>query len=399
MPTPVLDIGPPASEAELRDFAGIVFQSFNGFGKPPSRIDQWFEHVGTPNLRVARRAGRVTAGLGLMGFGQFFGGRSVSSMGITAVAVAPPDRGRGVGAEMMRRVLVEVAADGYALSVLYPSTWTLYRAAGYEPAGHTISYRFDLNNLGVRDTSGALRPVALADAEALNTLHAARARGGAGNVDRTPREWRRLFREFEERVYAYGVSAEEGGPLEGYVILNQSSPPGRGIFEMKLRDFVAATPAAARRLLGFFGHHSTMATHVCYEAGPAPAPMMLAREGFAEVTGWSRWMVRVLDAPKAIAQRGFAAGLQVEASVELQDDLLEHNRGCFTLHVADGRGELRPGGAGRVRIDIRGLAPLFTGYLSAEELRTTGLLAGPPAELAALSAAFAGPAPWLNDRF
>ncbi|MGE0480765.1 MAG: enhanced intracellular survival protein Eis [Phycisphaerae bacterium] len=399
MSVDALDIGPPAGESEVREFADIVFQSFNGFGKPPSRIDQWFEHVGVSNLRLARSGGRVAAGLGLMGFGQYFGGRSVSSMGITAVAVAPADRGRGIGAAMMRRVLLEVAAEGYALSVLYPSTWTLYRAAGYEPAGHTISYRFDLKNLGVRDTRGALRPVALADADALNTLHAARAGGGAGNVDRTPREWRRLFREFEERVYAYGVSAEESGPLEGYVILNQSSPPGRGVFELKLRDFVAATPTAARRLLGFFGQHSTMATHVCYEAGPASAPMMLAREGFAEVVGWSRWMVRVLDAPQAIAQRGFAPGVRVDASIELHDDLLKRNHGRFTLHVADGHGELRPGGAGRVRADIRGLAPLYTGYLSAEELQTTGLLAGPAEELAALSAAFAGPAPWMNDRF
>jgi predicted acetyltransferase len=50
-------------------------------------------------------------------------------------------------------------------------------------------------------------------------------------------------------------------------------------------------------------------------------------------------------------------------------------------------------------MDIRGLAPLYTGHLSAEQLALTGLLEGPSEALAAASAVFAGPAPGMGERF
>jgi predicted acetyltransferase len=52
-----------------------------------------------------------------------------------------------------------------------------------------------------------------------------------------------------------------------------------------------------------------------------------------------------------------------------------------------------------VRCDIRTLASVYTGFSSPEEARTWGDLEGPPAALAALGAAFAGPPPWIREMF
>jgi hypothetical protein len=52
-----------------------------------------------------------------------------------------------------------------------------------------------------------------------------------------------------------------------------------------------------------------------------------------------------------------------------------------------------------VRIDVRTLAPLYTGFVSPEQARVGfGLDAG-PADAAALARIFAGPEPWMQDGF
>ena len=56
-------------------------------------------------------------------------------------------------------------------------------------------------------------------------------------------------------------------------------------------------------------------------------------------------------------------------------------------------------GAGGVALSIRGLAPLYSGFMSPDELRVAGALDAPDAELPVLRALFAGPAPHTTDGF
>ena len=67
----------------------------------------------------------------------------------------------------------------------------------------------------------------------------------------------------------------------------------------------------------------------------------------------------------------------------------------------DGSGTARvePGGAGAIRLSRRALAPLYTGFAAPRELALAGGVDGPAGALEARAAAFAGPSPWLADRF
>ena len=47
----------------------------------------------------------------------------------------------------------------------------------------------------------------------------------------------------------------------------------------------------------------------------------------------------------------------------------------------------------------RGLAPLYTSYLSAFEVKNMGLLSGTNEELAKASLVFSGSKPWIGDQF
>ncbi len=56
--------------------------------------------------------------------------------GIAGVVVSPDVRGRGVGHLPMTAMLDRVASLGFPLSALYPATLPVYRALGWELAGH-----------------------------------------------------------------------------------------------------------------------------------------------------------------------------------------------------------------------------------------------------------------------
>ena len=60
---------------------------------------------------------------------------------------------------------------------------------------------------------------------------------------------------------------------------------------------------------------------------------------------------------------------------------------------------MRKGGRGSVKLDVRGLAPLFSSHLSATELALVGMASARDSDLAAANAVFAGPRPWINDHF
>ena len=85
--------------------------------------------------------------------------------------------------------------------------------------------------------------------------------------------------------------------------------------------------------------------------------------------------------------------------MDVADDVLPSNNGRFVLRVVDGRGRVEKGGQGRLRLHIRDLAALYSGYLSPWELRGAGSLMGEATDLAAAALAFGGPRPWLPDMF
>ncbi len=81
------------------------------------------------------------------------------------------------------------------------------------------------------------------------------------------------------------------------------------------------------------------------------------------------------------------------------DDVLPGNNGRFALEVADGTGRVAQGGRGEIKIDVRGLATVYSGHLSARGFQTGGNVDGPIEALNAAAAIFAGPAPWMPDMF
>ncbi len=390
---PEITVGPPADDAELKALADQRTRTYNQ--SPDDAVD-WAEQrkAGIDDIRVVRIGGKVAGGLGLLPGGQFFGGRSVPMTGIGGVGIDPEHRAAGLASSLMRSVVEELRSNGCALSVLYPATQPVYRRVGYELAGSLIGYQVETDLLDVRDRE--LTVELSDDFDVFKELYALRARMTSGSLDRSDDFWTRVFDPPKTTQHRYVVQGP-GGP-EGYVLFTQPSPKG-WMYDLALRDVVALTPRAARRLWTFFADHRSFAGKVKW-TGPVGDPFTLAlREQAWELErSWS-WMLRVVDVERALGERGYSPLIESDLSIEVTDDVLPGNNATFTIAVSGGKASVARNGKARLKVDVRGLAPLYTGFMTAEDLKLAGYIEGSDEALARASAIFSGPAPHLVDFF
>jgi len=381
-----IDVGRPRA-SELRHYERVVEHAFHS-AHEPATAHAWATRVGAANMRVARLGRRVAGGFLWYPMGQWFGGRRVPMWGVAAVGTLPEHRSKGVASAMMRAAMEEASREGVALSCLYPATQPVYRRVGFEQAGTFQSWSLATEEIAARERGLEIREAGRRDERTIRAIAGEFARRSNGTLDRPDALWERIFRPIKGDSFAYLAGDE------GYVVYCKE-PSGQH-YDLVLRDWAALTPAAGRRLLTFFADHRSLADHVRFAAGPTSPLLMLDREQAAKPVRALRWMLRIVDVKAALEARGYGAGVAAEAHLDVRDDVLPSNAGRWTLEVSGGRARVRKGGRGTVTIDVRGLAALFSGFMSPRELVATGYVDG---HCDALDAMFAGPHPWMAEIF
>ncbi len=396
MDTTAPDFGPPQGEREVTAAEDIRAQAF---ALTPEASRGWPQSVeaGEAHLRVLREGGSVAATIVLIPMGQWFNGRRVPMVGIGGVGVAPERRGQGTATRLMRAALRELRSQGAPLASLYPATQPLYRRVGFEQSGSRFEIRAQLHGLDFQERTLSLRPVGESDLPAIREVYRRHAQRQQGWIDRTAYTWTRVTHPKGETAYGYLVEGSAG--IEGYVYLTRRVI-SQGIWqELNLTDLVALTPAAGRRLLSFLGDHRSMAQEVVWRGGPADPLLFLLREQTYQVKHLFQWMLRLLDVPAALQARGYPAGYSGALHLEVDDDLFPENRGRFVLEVENGEAEVRPGGDGDVKLHVRALAPLYSGFLSPAALQSAGALEADEVSLRTATALFSGPPPAMPDMY
>lgn len=391
-----IDVAPANDERELR--AGIRAISQALFF-PDVDQDLWLQRERPENVRVARVAGTVAGGLILQPMGQWFGGRSVPMSAVRAVGVAPEHRATGVASHLMRAALLELREKGMSLSTLFPATQPVYRRAGYERAGVRLRYRLPAAAIDVRERDPAIRVKRHDDDAIMRDLYTHRARRTNGNLDRNDWYWQRIHDPLPRGTTHYAYLVEGDSATEGYVVYAHSPTATPHRNEIDVIDWAARTPRAMQRLLTFLADHRSMVEWINLCGPPADPALMQLGEQRAAVSARIDWMLRIVNVPAALQARGYPPGLTAELHLDVTDDLLNSNTGRYVLHVAEGAGHVTQGGRGDLHIEIRGLAALYTGYMSPTDLELTGLLSGPDEAFSTASTIFAGPAPWMPDIF
>jgi predicted acetyltransferase len=320
-------------------------------------------------------------------FDQWWHGRAVPMGGVAGVGVAPEYRGRGIGRRLAAGLLDLM--DGYPLSALYPATAPVYRSVGYEHAG--AQYRLTLPPGPLRTlASGPVKvrragPADAAEVTALlRRLHADARHGGP--IDRGEPFMRDVLAD--ERVYSY--LADDGFLAYGWK---------DGSRRLAVHRCVAGSAETARALWAVVGSGSSIAETVDAFVAPDDPLLWLLRDRSEDEVRRVSWMLRVLDAPAAVAARGFPTAVSVDVPLVVADEQRPGNAGSWRLVVGAGQGHLEraPEERDATRLPARGLAALYAGVPMAT-LRGAGIATGGDAADPLLDAAFAT-TPFMLDYF
>ena len=384
---------------DIAAFGNVLAECF-----PMSFTDQgrkdwpWFENP--DHFRLLRCDGRIAGGLVAVPVGQWFGARSVSQWAIRLVGIGLDFRSLGAAPVLMAAMLREARRAGAAVSSLYPATQPLYRSVGYEQAGFNQLLAFSTAAARVRDHTLLLRRFDPDQGvEPLQQLYDVRARAVSGHVDRSDWFWTRILQpRFLPAPLTY-MAVGDNGP-EGYMVYSMpSNGPSLHGYDVTLTDFVATTAAAARRMLAHLGEHHSMGKTVRLRGAPEAAALYSMPQQHFKIEESICWMLRIVDVKKALETRGYHPQVRGSLQFEVRDELLPENAGRWTLTVEDGVANVTNGGDAALQLDIKGLAPLFTGHLSPFDLTLAGLAEGSDAALRQAAYLFAGPRSWMPDFF
>jgi predicted acetyltransferase len=306
----------------------------------------------------------------------------------------------------MAALLDEVAAQGYPLSVLYPATMPLYRSLGWELAGARDTALIPARSLrdlvppdpliaapepDLAARSPRLRRATPGDAEAVISIigrvhEAARDCGPITWDAASVTTWLA-----DPELYAYLCD-------DGFLIYRWHG----GNHALFVEGAEAISAPTQRAFWAHIGAHASIADQVYARVGPADAFWWLTRERDADLDQRRLWMLRLVDAPAAMAARGFPPASSLTVPLVIVDEARQANSGHWQLTVADGRGALDPvtpptaGTGPPLTLGARGLAALYAGT-PLPSLRQAGLASGgSPEQDGILAAAFAGTAYMLD---
>ena len=357
---------------------------------------------------VARDDGRIVASAAVLTRELTVPGGPVPLAAVSLVGVAPSHRRRGLLSALMRRQLQDIRDAGEAVAALWASESAIYGRFGYGLA--TRQARLDVRTHDARlrpelERAAAAPELVLAgEARArLAPIHDAVRRRRPGMLARTDAWWDlRLHDPDHEREGAGRLRAAVLGD-DGYALYafkegwSAAGPDG----SLRLRELVAATPAAAASLWGLL-FELDLVRRVTWELAPAdePLPHMLDNaRAVGTRLGDGLW-VRLVDVRGALSRRSYSTPF--EAVLEVADDVCPWNAGRHRVGWDGRRAACEPTGAkADLELSAAELGAAYLGGTTLDVLAAAGRVRErTPGALRAASVAFRGAAePWCPEIF
>ncbi|MDY6901392.1 MAG: GNAT family N-acetyltransferase [Cyanobacteriota bacterium] len=388
---PIFEINRDCNLEDARQFGSILGQCFLN---SPGEEESWIKLMGIENVRIIRQNQEVIGGLAVIPMAQWWGTQSVEMTGIAGVGIAPEYRGTGAALSLMQQTLKELHTKGVATSVLYPATQRLYRKLGYEQGGSFYGWETSAQSIQIREQLLPIKAVPT-DSQIFYELYEKQAKNINGYLNRAKPIWHRIMAPSKGTFYAYLIgSAEEP---QGYIIFSQHSAEDGAI--LRVRDWVVLTNAAAQTFWSFLNNHRAQIDKIRWRSSVIDYLGLVLPEQTAKIKFIQRWMLRIINVEKALSARGYSSGIETELHLDIEDDLIVENNGKFILSIVNGRGKIVKGGKGELKLDIRGLASLFTGLFSPQQLQIAGKIDGTEKELSKATQIFSGTIPWMMDYF
>ena len=341
--------------------------------------------------------------------------REVPTAGVSFVMVSPTQRRRGIAGALMRAVLTDLherAAEPVA--ALWASEAAIYGRWGWGPATRMVRIRVPRRDGLVRaELAEDLVPRLVEPHEAAEALQAlsATVRGARPGVGVKSPRWR-AAELVDDPATRHGA-----GPLRCVLLCEPTEPgqaPGRpraaalwAVRPIPGRDDDAGEVVVSEMFSDGPRSHAALwrwlttldlVERVAAGRRPVDDPVLdqLTDSRAAEVELRDGLWVRLVDVDRALTARGYAG--DVDAVLELADDVCPWNAGRWRFTVTDGRASVtRTEDPADLALDVRVLACAYLGDADAlGRLGRAGLVTvRTPGVLGPLSRAFtSAAAPW-----
>ncbi len=240
------------------------------------------------------------------------GGGTVAASGVTAVAVLPTHRRRGILRSMMSALLDDSVAHDEPVSMLTASEGGIYGRFGFGASTLALDVTLDTREVEfVRPRpAGRLRMVDRVELDKVAPALFDRVRRTRPGAVSRPEAWWADVHEIRKPGIRFDVLYENAdGEVDGFVTYEVKARwvPGPE-HRLDLLDMVAASPVAEHALWRFLCEIDLVRT-VHYETVPldTPLPWLLAspRAALMQPAADFVW-TRVLDVPRALGARTYA---------------------------------------------------------------------------------------------
>ncbi|MEN3278996.1 MAG: hypothetical protein V7607_136 [Solirubrobacteraceae bacterium] len=391
----------PATREEFDDFSRAAMSAFHREYTDADR--ERYQHIDEPERSLAWFDDeRIVATTMAFTRRVTVPGAEVPCAGVTAVAVVPTHRRRGLLTAMMRRQLDDIRAAGEPIAALWASEGAIYGRFGFGVGAANVRLAAGRPAARLAAPPPAGDPLRAGPAgdhvEAMREIHDSVRQARPGMLARPGPWWQdRLFDPESTRGGAEPLRAVvTQGAYAMYAVrpdFTDDGPAG----EVKVRELVAAT-AEARAVLWEFLLDQDLTRTIGWEMAPLDEPLWLMvadPRSVRRTIGDGLW-VRVVDVAAALSARTYSG--DVDVVLEISDAFCPWNEGRY--RISGGACE-RTDASPDLALDATALGAAYLGGTTLNELAAAGrvreLRGG---ALARASAAFRGDvAPWCPELF
>lgn len=398
----------PVTPAELGDIGILGGYAYGGaFGDGPTSATSKNKPEWTLCAFVD---GKLASSFANVPFTMGANGRAVKLSGVGSVATQPEYRRQGLARRIHTRAFGEMREAGQNVAALWASLAAIYQRFGYAMTTVMREYAVDTQDIRFHDGDGGSGRVARVDAntakDGVKAVYSAFVAPRMCYLHRIAEDWTNDYlteRDGSGPVWVAVCYGADDAP-RGYVIYTLRS--GRVDHrardqELVIRDLAWLDADAYRSLWRFLASHDLVG-RVRWFGAPAddPAAEFFLEPRLLNMQDHEGAWFRVVDAANALAERGY--DVEDELTIGLASDpLTPWNNGRWHLEAGtDGARCRQSKAAPDIELSSKALASLYTGFRSATELSTWGLLDGDRRALAKADALFSTRhAPHMPDHF
>jgi predicted acetyltransferase len=311
------------------------------------------------------------------------GGRHIGLAGVTAVAVLPTHRRRGMLNGLMSEMFADARRRGEPAAALWASEGSIYQRYGYGLATLVSSLDIERERAVFRLSDQPLGSVRLVDideaVERFAAIYDVVQANTPGFLARSETWWRvERLADFEEwrkgrsRKF-YALHEADGQPLAYavYRIKNEWGDAGTASI-VDVMEAIGATPAATREIWRYLFGIDLIARIQAW-GGPSDHPLLLLLAEPRRLRlrlGDGLWL-RILDVPAALRTRSYES--DGELVLQVDDGVLPDVGGRWRLTVRGGKADVEPtGDPAELVLDVADLAAVYLGGFTFAQLAAAG---------------------------